>query len=231
MRHQRARDLAHRTVHRARALGAPRDVDERQRGIEPEAADGVGARARTQVGAQRIAGDHDAIGRKVPLARRERDGDAAGQPRGDAVGEARHRRLLVHHHRHARRRRAQHDRQRDEAAGGQHHAWRQPAHQAERLHDAGGHVDGQVGDVAPCPVAAQLAGGDDVVRDGLLRRAARFHAVAAADPGVGDGPLAQQRRDGQPGARVTACAPARDDDHLSRWRSRARSTSFCTRSG
>src|SRR5438093_260112 len=81
-------------------------------------------------------------------------------------------------------------------------------------------VDEQVGHVLPRPGAPELAGGNRDVGDSTLRDALGLDAGPRADPDTGVRPLAQEGRDRETRARVTARAPTRDDNvwWSARWR-------------
>src|SRR5438093_1593601 len=78
--------------------------------------------------------------------------------------------------------------------------------------DARGDAHGEVDDVLPRPVAAELAGRDREVGDGALGRAPGLDARPRADPGARDRALAQDGGDGEAGARVAAGPTPGDHD-------------------
>ena len=205
--------VAHGPVDGVRAQRAARDVDERQRGIQAEARHRVGACAGAQLGPQRVAG-HDHARRPGSDARSPRTSPRCAAPGGRRAGWPGPGTAVCSCTTIGTRAAAapSHDRQRDEAAGGEHDARTEPAQQRMRAQHAGRHVDGEIGDVAPRPVAAQLAGGDRVVGDACsaARRAStpsRLPIHAWRTPA-----LAQESGDGEAGARVAAGAAARDHD-------------------
>ena len=116
--------LAHHAVDPVRALGAARDIDQRQRRVEAEA-----ARERPRgclPGASRLTGLPVTTTRSggegaPPGELGEGHGDAGGEARGDPVGEAGDGRLLVDHDRYAERAGREGGRHADEAAGGEEH--------------------------------------------------------------------------------------------------------------
>ena len=138
---------------------------------------------------------------------------ALGEPGDDPVGEPQHGGLLVDDHGDPEGASGERGRQRHEAAGGEEQRGPEPAQHLPRARDARGNAHAEVREVLPVPVAAELAGGDGVKRPSRLGNPLRLDPRAAADPvHVGFAALAERRRDGEAGARVSAGAASRDDD-------------------
>ena len=206
------------------SLGATRHVDERQHRVQAEAADRVVGRAAAQLGPEGVACHDDLAGGKVVAAVGERDGDATREAGADPVRQPRRRGLLVDDDRETQGRGRQDNRERDEAARGEHDARPEPSEEPPGARDAGGNADGEVDDVLPCPVAAELSGRDREVGDVALGRAPGLDAGPRADPGAPDRALAQEGGDGEAGARVATGPAPRDDDlnHHASFRAGAR---------